>query len=156
MVPNTFSGNVFTFMIFRVVAIIDSMSAVSWGATAAENIKNKRRLRRDIPLAHFTPGNIFDTRLVACRAGAQIGANAKCRDIILPPRSPSRPPLGPPHFEGPAPLSFSPEREAGRQSRSAPPIKPQPPCPRDETYNNQRQCVPQNMVASNIIPIRLG
>lgn len=37
------------------------------------------RARRS-PLPHATPGNVFETRLVACRAGAQRDINAKCRN----------------------------------------------------------------------------
>ncbi|XP_045592972.1 uncharacterized protein [Procambarus clarkii] len=94
--------------------------------------RSHHRSRR-APLPHATPGNVIETRLVGCRAGAQRDINAKCRDTILPARPP---------FD--------------RVTRAAPPVPPQPGCPGGQVYNLQRICTPGNSVASSISAANLG
>ncbi|XP_047488200.1 collagen alpha-1(III) chain-like [Penaeus chinensis] len=90
------------------------------------------RSRRS-PLPHATPGNVLETRLVGCRAGAQRDINAKCRDTVLPPQTP-----------------------ASRPSRAAPPVPPRMSCPSGQAYNLQRMCEPIGSAVSSINAFNLG
>ncbi|XP_069941748.1 spidroin-2-like [Cherax quadricarinatus] len=94
--------------------------------------RSHHRSRR-APLPHATPGNVFETRLVGCRAGAQRDINAKCRDTILP----SHPP-------------------ASRATRAAPPVPPQPGCPNGQAYDLQRTCTSSSNAVNSINAFNLG
>nr|XP_045592971.1 uncharacterized protein LOC123754540 [Procambarus clarkii] len=94
--------------------------------------RSHHRSRR-APLPHATPGNVIETRLVGCRAGAQRDINAKCRDTILPARPP---------FD--------------RVTRAAPPVPPQPGCPGGGAYTLQRTCSSPNNAINSINAFNLG
>lgn len=112
-----------------------------------------RRSPRQAVLPHFTPGNIFDTRLVACRSGAKRDVNAKCRDIILPSRAPPKPPASTLPASA---MSPSGGRDAERVSRSVPPVPPKPHCLPGEAYNIQRLCDKNSSAVNSIIAQNLG
>lgn len=90
------------------------------------------RARRS-PLPHATPGNVFETRLVGCRAGAQRDINAKCRDTILPATAPVK-----------------------RNLRAVPPVPPRPGCPQGQAYDRRRRCVATNSAVNSINAFNLG
>ncbi|XP_045126712.1 mucin-19-like isoform X2 [Portunus trituberculatus] len=85
------------------------------------------------PLPHATPGNVFETRLVGCRAGAQRDINAKCRDTILPAEPPAK-----------------------RSLRAVPPVPPRPGCPTGQAYDRRRRCAPLNDAVNSINAFNLG
>ncbi|XP_068235975.1 uncharacterized protein [Palaemon carinicauda] len=90
------------------------------------------RSRRS-PQPHASPGNVFETRLVGCRAGAAIDINSKCRNTVLPARTP-----------------------ASRPSRAAPPVPPRRGCPNGEAFNIQRMCVSSGNAVNSINAFNLG
>lgn len=90
------------------------------------------RSRRS-PQPHAAPGNVFETRLVGCRAGAARDVNAKCRDTILPARTP-----------------------ASRPSRAAPPVPPRQGCPNGEAFNIQRMCESSGNAVDSVNAFNLG
>ncbi|XP_066940413.1 uncharacterized protein [Macrobrachium rosenbergii] len=102
----------------------------------------KHRRNPRTPLAHFAPGNLFDTRLVSCRPGSERDINAKCRDTILPSRSLSRKPLG-----------ASVMNEA---SVAASPVTPKPSCSEGQIYNIQRLCVNASAAVNSINAYEIG
>ncbi|KAK8392052.1 hypothetical protein O3P69_017579 [Scylla paramamosain] len=85
------------------------------------------------PLPHATPGNVFETRLVGCRAGAQRDINAKCRNTILPSEPPAK-----------------------RSLRAVPPVPPRPGCPSGQAYDRRRRCAPINDAVNSINAFNLG
>ncbi|XP_064092460.1 uncharacterized protein LOC135205605 [Macrobrachium nipponense] len=88
---------------------------------------------RRAPQPHAAPGNVFETRLVGCRAGAARDVNAKCRDTILPARTP-----------------------ASRPSRAAPPVPPRQGCPNGEAFNIQRMCEASGNAVNSVNAFNLG
>ncbi|KAK4299730.1 hypothetical protein Pmani_028000 [Petrolisthes manimaculis] len=88
---------------------------------------------RRSPLPHATPGNVFETRLVGCRAGAVRDINAKCRSTILPARAPVK-----------------------RSTRVVPPVPPRPGCPTGQVYNLRRMCSPRNDANNSVNSFNLG
>lgn len=91
------------------------------------------RRRKRSPLPHATPGNVFETRLVGCRAGAVRDINAKCRNTILPARSPPN-----------------------RATRATPPVPPHPRCPPGQSFNIQRMCTSKANAIGSINAFNLG
>ncbi|XP_050717645.1 collagen alpha-2(VIII) chain-like [Eriocheir sinensis] len=88
---------------------------------------------RRTPLPHATPGNVFETRLVACRAGAQRDINAKCRNTVLPAASPVK-----------------------RNLRAVPPVPPRPGCPTGQAYDRRRRCTSTSEAVNSINAFNLG
>ncbi|XP_069974501.1 collagen alpha-1(I) chain [Penaeus vannamei] len=101
--------------------------------TGLPNSTGTHHRSRRSPLPHATPGNVLETRLVGCRAGAQRDINAKCRDTVLPSQTP-----------------------ASRPSRAAPPVPPQMSCPSGQAYNLRRMCEPIGSAVSSINAFNLG
>ncbi|XP_042879701.1 collagen alpha-1(I) chain-like [Penaeus japonicus] len=101
--------------------------------TSLPNSTKVHHRSRRSPLPHATPGNVLETRLVGCRAGAQRDINAKCRDTVLPAQTP-----------------------ASRPSRAVPPVPPRMSCPSGQAYNLQRMCEPINDAVSSINAFNLG
>ncbi|KAK3871769.1 hypothetical protein Pcinc_023114 [Petrolisthes cinctipes] len=88
---------------------------------------------RRSPLPHATPGNVFETRLVGCRAGAVRDINAKCRSTILPARAPVK-----------------------RSTRVVPPVPPRPGCPTGQVYNLRRMCSARDDANNSVNSFNLG
>ena len=81
-------------------------------------------------LLYSSPGIVFEPRLVSCKAGEARDINVKCRKVVLPPRYP-------PH-------------------RTAPPVKPGKPCPRETVRYARRRGVNRQITTNSLISSGLG
>ncbi|CAL4248090.1 unnamed protein product, partial [Meganyctiphanes norvegica] len=125
------SGRSFSDYIESVKLIMSVLPEMQEGKRVQRDLPHNRTRRR--ALLHASPGNVFEPRLVSCKAGAARDVNAKCRNVILPSRYPPR-----------------------RSNRAAPPIRPGAQCPQNTVRDARRRCVNRRLATNSLISSGLG